>query len=264
MKCVAFHDMNKSNMHLLLLHGLAGAPENWCATLSHLPQARALTPRIDYLNMCSQGLPGLASSMLRSLPPWFDPRQAVVAGNSLGAAVALLAGASFARIVLVAPHMHIAHGRLDRGASTVQRELSRIFHAPDRLHSLQIREYEQLWQRASATRSRLTRLRKLKRRVLAFNLEHHLARFASKTLLVSGRSDLLTPVPLARSLQWKHPEMELHILESCGHAVPLEQPQTLARLLSRAWASSQRTPGTQHISPKGASRLATTPSMMEA
>ena len=68
-------------MQLLLLHGLAGAPEDWSATLAHLPGAQALTPRIDYLSMGACGLTGLAASVLNSLPAWFEPQRAVVAGN---------------------------------------------------------------------------------------------------------------------------------------------------------------------------------------
>jgi len=227
-------------MHLLLLHGLAGAPEDWCATVSHLPGARALTPRLNYLSMCTGGLPVMAKALLHSLPPWFEPHRAVIAGNSLGAALALLAGAPFARIVLVAPHMRIIHGRLDRGMQTVRRELARIFHAPDRLHALQVREYERLWRRASATRQGLSKLRQLKRRVQSFDLDEHLSQNAQKVLLVSGRDDALTPLPLLRSLHWKHPGMELRVLESCGHAVPLERPKALAQLIFHSWQDQEK------------------------
>lgn len=222
-------------MQLLLLHGLAGAPEDWCATLAHLSGVQALTPRIDYLSMDEGGLPGLAASLRDSLPSWFVPEQAVVAGNSLGGALALLSCVTFRRIVLVAPHLQTMHGRLDRGVQTVRRELERIFHAPEHLHRIQVREYERLWARASGTRPQVARLRHLKRRVASFDVERHLSWRASSVTLVCGREDLLTPVCRLEELKRRHPEVYLHVVEGCGHAVPLERPGVLAGLLQEAW-----------------------------
>lgn len=226
-------------MQLLLLHGLAGSAEDWCRTLVHLPGARAVTPRIDYIGAARSGagLEELAHGLHKALPPWFEPEKALVAGNSLGGALALLLSPLFGRSILVAAHLHIASGRLDRGLSTVHRELGRVFHRPERLHSLQIREYERLWQRLTATRYRLRQLKSLKRLVSSFDLEESLLQHGSKTTLICGDADALSPLPRFRQIARRHPQLRLAVVERCGHAVPLERPAVMARHLREEFAS---------------------------
>lgn len=219
-------------LHLLLLHGLAGGPEDWCAVLPHLPGARAVTPRIDYPAAAAKGLEALAAAIFRALPPWFDAARGLVAGNSLGASLALVLGSRFRRLVLVAPHLATGQGRLDRGEQTVHRELGRVFSDPSRLQALQVRGYEALWRRASGSRQGLRQLRQLKRGIAAFPFEQHLGYQTQKTLLICGRDDGLTPLPQALELARRHPGLRLEVLERCGHAVPLERPRALAALLS--------------------------------
>lgn len=231
-------------MNILFLHGLAGSPLDWCGTMAHLPGARALTPRINYLAADGQELRGLAERLLHSLPPWFDTTQGVVVGNSLGAALALLLGERFARIMLVAPYVplpggRLLMGRLEGGVSMVRRELGRVFHAPHKLHALQVREYERLWFAIRATRRKVKRLRLLKRNASGFEFEERVARYSDKIALVCGRGDVVSPLARVHTLLERHPEVRLHVLEHCGHAVPLERPRALARLLEREWGESQ-------------------------
>src|SRR5690606_25670741 len=51
-----------------------------------------------------------------------------------------------------------------------------------------------------------------------------LARITCPTLVVCGREDALTPLPLAEEMAAAIPGAMLHVIEDCGHLPPMERP----------------------------------------
>lgn len=56
------------------------------------------------------------------------------------------------------------------------------------------------------------------------------------TMIIVGREDQRTPLPLSEEMAATIPGAKLHILERCGHLPPLEQPEKTTALLN-AWLS---------------------------
>ncbi|KON80685.1 alpha/beta hydrolase [Azoarcus sp. PA01] len=74
-----------------------------------------------------------------------------------------------------------------------------------------------------------------------------LAEIECPTLVLCGQEDLITPPAVHRELAAGISGARLHVIEECGHLVPLEQPEQVTGLL-RDWlaalASPPKTPGT--------------------
>lgn len=68
----------------------------------------------------------------------------------------------------------------------------------------------------------------------------HLPRVRCPTLVVTGRSDVLTPPECAREIAALVPGAELHLLTGCGHMLTMEQPAVVNALL-QGWLA-QLTP----------------------
>jgi pimeloyl-ACP methyl ester carboxylesterase len=58
-----------------------------------------------------------------------------------------------------------------------------------------------------------------------------LARIAVPTLVLCGREDVLTPLPLAEEMAAGIPGARLEIIEHCGHLTTLERPDQTSRAL---------------------------------
>jgi pimeloyl-ACP methyl ester carboxylesterase len=61
-----------------------------------------------------------------------------------------------------------------------------------------------------------------------------LTRITASTLVLCGREDLLTPLPLAEEMAALIPKADLHIVEHCGHITTLERPTQVSDAL-RQW-----------------------------
>ena len=64
-----------------------------------------------------------------------------------------------------------------------------------------------------------------------FNRATSLSRVRAPTLVLHGGADAMVPVANARLLAGGIPGAELHVVPGAGHAVPLEEPETCARVL---------------------------------
>ena len=58
-----------------------------------------------------------------------------------------------------------------------------------------------------------------------------LADIRCPTLVICGREDLITPLPIAAEIAAGIQDSRLCIVENCGHLSPLDQPDEVARLL---------------------------------
>jgi pimeloyl-ACP methyl ester carboxylesterase len=61
-----------------------------------------------------------------------------------------------------------------------------------------------------------------------------LARILQPTLVLCGRQDALTPLPLSQAMAARIPASRLVVIEEAGHLSPLEQPEAVNRAM-REW-----------------------------
>ncbi|MGH6660827.1 MAG: alpha/beta fold hydrolase [Rhodospirillales bacterium] len=61
-----------------------------------------------------------------------------------------------------------------------------------------------------------------------------LRKIACPTLVMCGRQDALTPLPLHEEMAAEIPRASLVVVEDCGHLAPLERPRTVTAVL-RYW-----------------------------
>jgi pimeloyl-ACP methyl ester carboxylesterase len=61
-----------------------------------------------------------------------------------------------------------------------------------------------------------------------------LAAIRCPALVAGGHQDAITPPDILREIADGIPGAAFHLIENCGHLAPLEQPETVARLI-RAW-----------------------------
>lgn len=216
---------------LVLLHGLAGAASDFDAARGLLDNVPSHAPTIDYLDTPGLDIEDLAAAVYDNLPPMFCSPEAVVAGNSLGGVLALALGFDFSRVILISSHIEFSSARLARGEAGFRNELERIFHDADRLTPEMVGDYRKKWRQTIRDRAALGRLRELKKQTRAFDYHHRYSRLQDRILLVCGRQDRISPLPAFEKLTQRYPAMRLSVIEDCGHAVPLEKPGELARLL---------------------------------
>jgi pimeloyl-ACP methyl ester carboxylesterase len=63
-------------------------------------------------------------------------------------------------------------------------------------------------------------------------LERFLPRVTNRTLIVWGREDRIVPVVCGEQYRRLLPNATLTVLDACGHLVPIEQPDTFARIVT--------------------------------
>ncbi|MCX4026515.1 alpha/beta hydrolase [Endozoicomonas sp. SM1973] len=69
------------------------------------------------------------------------------------------------------------------------------------------------------------------------NREPLLSGIQQPTLLVGAKHDQIAPHKAISTMASLIPHSELHILEDCGHMIPLEQPQILTKILQQ-WVTA--------------------------
>ena len=221
-------------MRCVFLHGLAGEPEDFHGVRALLPGWHTHAPEIDYFSGRFESLEELADQVHAGLPAAFRDQPCLAVGNSLGGVLALVLAGRFERTILAGSHIELGTGFLGRGRGVLATELERIFHDPAALSSERVARYEQRWQEFAASRTLLRRLRPLKRMLQSFGDHQHYARGQERITLVCGASDRISPLGRCRELAVRYPRMGFEVLPACGHAVPIEQPRALARILEHA------------------------------
>ncbi|MFW6324408.1 MAG: alpha/beta fold hydrolase [Desulfovibrionales bacterium] len=222
-------------MNILFFHGLAGSPDDIDRTAAHMPGWRFLAPQIPYLDPSFQTIEQIAEHVRQKIPESFLPENTVVAGNSLGGALALSLGASFSRIMLVASHLRTSTRRIGRGVLAFQHEISQIFHDPQRIPHDRKKRYEAMWNEFTSCRKKFRLFRNVKTMSERFDFNTRYCRLQDRIIIVCGRSDRISPVESFQSLVQQYPGMRMHVVEQCGHAIPLERPDALAGLFQQ-WA----------------------------
>jgi pimeloyl-ACP methyl ester carboxylesterase len=222
-----------NEMKVLFLHGMAGAPDDISTTAELLPEFLIRAPQIPYFEERHQSIEQLAGHVRETLPPEFTRGDVLLAGNSLGGALALSLGVDHRKIVLVSSHIRTSTGRISRKMSTLHQELARVFHDPSTLSRERVKRYEDMWRQFTTCRKRFRRLGQLKRMAEKFDYHGRYRALQGRIALICGRHDPISPLEAFHELRGRYPAMDMHVIEDCAHAIPLEKPRALAGIFRR-------------------------------
>jgi len=217
---------------LLFLHGAGGTPLVWQPQLLAFPRARA--PELPgRAGRAPEGVDGYLEALRAALPP----AARVVAGHSLGGAIALRWALRFPRevrgliVVGASGRMRVTPAWLDgiaRGDPGAVEAFGACWFGP--AADPRLREKSLALLRATPRDVLLADLRAAD----TFDVRGELDRVRAPALVVAGAEDRLVPVDRARALADALPGAELVVVERAGHMVMLERPcETTAAI--RAW-----------------------------
>ncbi|TAM58933.1 alpha/beta fold hydrolase [bacterium] len=219
-------------MSIIFIHGAGHTGELWSDLQPHVPGAVAPT---------LPGHPeGEARSSVEEYARWLIDRhlgngeRAILAGNSMGGAIALMAA-------LLAPER--VAGLVLIGSGAKLRVHPDIFVQLERDFTAAARTLAQLQLAPDAPEARVARIVAAMERsgpaatiadfraCDAFDLRERLGEIAVPTLIVSGSEDRMTPPKYAQFLHAQISGARLESLEGAGHVPQLEQPERVARAI---------------------------------
>lgn len=259
----------------VLIHGLGGASINWLAAAPLLARRyRVYAPDLIGFGHTPPEGRSVDLSAQRDLLERFIREvaggPALVVGNSMGGAIALLLAAeapeAAAGLVLVNPATrlelskipdpgsvwmgllalpgmgeYLARRALRKGApkAQVNHFLSIVCHRANELdrelveaHVELARERREMpWAAASFHRATRSLVQTLPSRRWARAVETARA----PTLLVHGREDRLVPISAVRKLAARRPDWQFEVKSAVGHVPQMECPRDFARLVSTWW-----------------------------
>lgn len=213
---------------MLLLHGLAGTPEDWNPVLTGLRAFCRPTPVPLPLADGPADVVGVAA-LTERVAGMLESAPGVLCGSSLGGHLALRVAHAFpervrglilcgASGVEEAPEPALLPRRPDR--AFVAAQMRRIFHDPAHVTEDAITERLAL----IATPERVARLIRIARAFRQDDLRARLPEITAPTLLLWGDQDQITPPSAARTLAAALPDARLVLLPDCGHAPMIERP----------------------------------------
>ncbi|MGZ4297469.1 MAG: alpha/beta fold hydrolase [Solirubrobacteraceae bacterium] len=242
---------------VLLLHGQPGSAADWDGVVAGL-DGRADVLAVDrpgWDGSRAEDLAGNARAALAALDARRTSR-AVVAGHSLGAAVAAWLAATHpdrvAALVLAAPAANVAAlYRLDRwlaapvagelaagatlgglGAALAVGPLRRRIAAATRLQDAYLQTAGKAARRPGAWRAYASEQRTLVRELP--ELERRLDRITAPTTIIAGGRDRVVPARATRRLSRQISGASLQVSARSGHLVPQRDPERVVRAIVAA------------------------------
>ena len=222
---------------LVLFHGFFGDVSNWSATVERFERRYRVLPIGFQLYKRDSPYHSVAS-LTRAACEEMDRlglEEAVLFGNSMGGQVAL-------NVALEQPHRvaglvltgsaglmerNLAdHAPLDPPREYIRGKVEQVFFDPRHATDEIVDEVQGILR---DNRNKL-RLVKLARSVREFNLHDRLPAITAPTLLVWGKQDSITPVEVGEIFAQRLPRARMFVLDRCGHAPNIEQPEELNRL----------------------------------
>jgi pimeloyl-ACP methyl ester carboxylesterase len=182
----------------------------------------------------SCGLEHLCGELLRVIDA-AGFRRVVLAGNSLGGHVALLtalAQPERVRGLVLTGSSGLFERGFERGVPRrpdrewIRRKVAEVFFDPAHVTDELLDEVTVTIRNPHMALN----IVRLARAVKRGNLRGQLARIRCPVTLIWGAEDRITPPEVAREFAAHLPDAELHFLERCGHAPPIEHPGEFARL----------------------------------
>jgi pimeloyl-ACP methyl ester carboxylesterase len=222
---------------LVLFHGFFGDVSNWSATIERFQGRYRVLPvgfdlfRTDSPYHTIASLTGAACEEMDRL----GLEKAVLFGNSMGGQVALnvaleqprrVAGLVLTGSAGLMERNLADHAPLDPPREFIRRKVEQVFFDPRHATDEIVDEVQRVLR---DNRNKL-RLVKLARSLRAFNMHDRLPAITAPTLLVWGKQDSITPLEVGEVFARRLPNARMFVLDRCGHAPNIEQPEELNRL----------------------------------
>jgi len=241
---------------VLFIHGFPLDRTVWRHQLDHLRAYRCIAP--DLRGMGASGSPGEGYTIaqyatdLAQVLDSLGVHQTGICGLSMGGYIAFEFARRFrdrvASVVLMdtraeADTPAAAEGRIamarrarSEGLDAVTEEMLPKLLAPESLTRAElVVEPLREMMRATPVAGFIGALQAMRERV---DYRGTLAALGStRTMVVVGDQDAITPPALARSMAAAIPGAKLVVVHGAGHLVPMEQPETTTQLLKEFWGS---------------------------
>lgn len=220
---------------ITFFHGLVGSPHNWDQVLRLLPKKNISTynPVLKYTDHALMEIIDTVKLKCNHTIDVHSKRVAV--GNSLGCLVALGVAKDVDKIILTAPPFQFDNRFIPRERGKLEAYAKSLY---GKKHVLS-QEEEEMFSKAAldfsqflSSRENIQKMRRIKQEILSLNMGEILQRFQDKIHFVVGSDDQISPLDAFLKFHKEtSPRSELSIIADCGHAVPLEQPSKLAKII---------------------------------
>jgi pimeloyl-ACP methyl ester carboxylesterase len=235
---------------LLLLHGLFGALSNWDTVLDYFSRNyKVVIPLMPIYQMpLSETNPGGLSDYIHKFVKMRNYSPFTLAGNSLGGHVAL---------IYALEHPQHVHSMMLTGSSGLyENAMGSSF--PKR------KDYNYIKQRTEFTfydpnsaskelvdevydivnsRNKGIRIVMMAKSAIRHNMNKEISKIQVPVCLIWGKEDKITPPEVAEEFHQLLPNSELHIIDKCGHAPMMEQPdafnEVLQKFLNKIYVTSK-------------------------
>ncbi len=219
---------------LILIHGAGAMHLDWPAELRRLPEGNVIAPDLPGHGKSEgkgrQSVGAYASDMIAFMDA-LDIDKAIIAGHSMGGAIAQMMGLNYANrvqgliLVCTGAYLNVNPAILDGLQNTPEETAKMIIKwawakdAPEQMKRLSLK-------RLLETPAEVT-LGDYKA-CSQFDLRKDLARIQAPTLVIGGEADKMTPITLSEELATNIPNAKLERVPHGGHMLMLEQPKAVA------------------------------------
>ncbi|MEM7440650.1 MAG: alpha/beta hydrolase [Pseudomonadota bacterium] len=213
-------------------HGLIGSPAHW-RLLQTCASQPIKAPKIDYV---AEPFEAILERLKREISCVREP--VTLVGNSLGCVLALRLQDLGENLVLTAPPFEFDSSPLKLGRTKISDYIDTLYvrQGIPGLPRLKAEAEVQLKELLSS-RAMLRHIRRLKSLAQTFEDPAALAAAGSKVTFVLGADDYATPVAAFRAFARRSaPRARLKVVSDCGHALPVEAPSELLKIIEDAEA----------------------------
>jgi pimeloyl-ACP methyl ester carboxylesterase len=217
---------------LILLHGLFGALSNWKDVLDHFSKNyRVVIPimPIFEMNILKLSVEGLAN-YINDFIEHKGYSKVHILGNSLGGHVALVYIKKYPQKVatllltgssgLYENAFGASYPR--KGDKQYLRErISLTFYDPSSTTDELVEEVYETIQ----DKGKLLRILTMAKSAIRHNMRKDIPNFKMPVCLIWGKQDTITPPEVCEEFHSLFPNSEMHVLDKCGHAPMMEQPE---------------------------------------
>ena len=221
------------------LHGIIGEPAHFAGVIRRLgiaPQ-QINNPRLDYLEQDVSGLVATVADGARA-----GGRQIVVA-NSMGCQLALRLPFRVDHFVLTAPPFDYNTGIVPLRRNGIGAWVDGLYQQKGNIEgeAAFLQSACSMVDAFMVDRRMIGKIREFRAEAQRFLASPVLqARSADVTFLIGAQDHSTPPQDFANFVATTVPKAKLQVIEACGHAVPVEHPDQVARAITDVLAPRQR------------------------
>lgn len=225
---------------LLLLHGLMGALSNWESVIKEFrPKYKVIIPMLPLyeLPLLTTGVKSLAKYVHRFIKHK-NLEQVTLVGNSLGGHIALIHTLNYHEVVKAMV--------LTGSSGLYENSFGGSFPRRESYDYIKERVEFTFYDPATATkelvdevfetvndRHRVIRILAIAKSAIRHNIGKELYKITIPVCLIWGNNDKITPPDVGAEFHKLLPNSELNLIDKCGHAPMMEQPEEFNRYLSK-------------------------------